>query len=83
MPVRIAYQGAAEPGADDAWRHDWPAVPPVQTMPQKSPPHAATPISGGAKPGGALDVPERGPIASAVVGPCSPERGTKGGKATP
>jgi hypothetical protein len=28
-------------------------------------------------------VPERGPIASAVVGPCSPERGTKGGKATP
>jgi hypothetical protein len=83
MPVRIAYQGAAEPGADDAWRHDWPAVPPVQTMPQKSPPHATTPISGGAKPVGALDVPERGPIASAVVGPCSPERGTKGGKATP
>ena len=40
MPVRIAYEGT-EPGAEQAWRHDWPAMPPVQTTPQKSPPHAA------------------------------------------
>ena len=34
MPVRIAYRGKADP---EAWRHDWPAVGPVQTTPQKAP----------------------------------------------
>jgi hypothetical protein len=83
MPVRIAYEGKAEPGTDEAWRHDWPAEPPTQTTPQKAPPHAAAPRSGGEKPAGAIGMPERGPIASVVVGAGSPERGTKGGPLTP
>lgn len=82
MPVRIEYKRTAEPGAKEAWRHDWPAKPPVQTTPQKSPPHAAALRSGEAKPAGAIDVPERGPIASAVVGAGSSEGGAKGGNAT-
>ncbi len=83
MPVRIEYKGTTEPGAEGAWRHDWPAVPPVQTTPQKTPPHAAAIRSGGARLAGAIQVPERGPIASAVVGSGSSERGTNGGKAAP
>lgn len=77
MPVRIAYEGTAEPGEEGAWRHDWPAVPPAQTTPQKSPPHAAALRSGGAKLAGTIAVPERGPIASAVVDGIAPEGGVK------
>ncbi len=40
MPVRIAYKGANDPGARDAWRHDWPAIPPAQATPQSSPSRA-------------------------------------------
>jgi hypothetical protein len=83
MPVRIEYKGTAEPEAEGAWRHDWPAVPPVQTTPQKSPPHAAALRSGGSKPAGAIAVPERGPIASAVVGASVPVRGAKGENVSP
>ena len=62
MPVRIAYEGAGEPGAEEAWRHDWPAVPPVKSTLQKSPLHAAAFRSGGENPSGAIGVPERGPV---------------------
>lgn len=70
MPVRIAYKGTAESGA---WRRDWPAAPPAQTTPQKLPPHASSLRGGDEKPSGALTVPERGPIASAI-GSTAPER---------
>jgi len=72
MPVRIGYEGLA--GAKGAWKHDWPAVPPVQP-PQKIPPHAATLRSPATIPTG--PVPERGPIAAAVI--AAPAIGTKGG----
>lgn len=67
MPVRIAYKGTAEPGASGAWRHDWPAEPPVQTTPQKSPPHVGFAHAVGVAPASAAAAPERGPIASAVM----------------
>ena len=63
MPVRIGYQGTAEPGA---WRRDWPAVPPAQTAPQKLPQYASSRGGGNERPAGALTVPERGPIASTI-----------------
>ncbi len=67
MPVRIAYTVTGEAGTKGAWRHDWPAVPPMQKVIQKTPKHAAVLQGGGAKVIGANPVPERGPIASAVV----------------
>lgn len=75
MPVDIEYMPTAAPGVEGAWRHDWPAEPPVQTTPQKSPPHAATPMSGAAKTAGATVTPERGPVAAAVIDRVAPERG--------
>jgi hypothetical protein len=82
MPVRIEYKGTAEPGAEGVWRHDWPAVPPVQTTPQKSP-HAAALRSGGAKLHGAIAAPERGSIASAVADAVVPDRGVQGDNIKP
>lgn len=66
MPVRIAYQGNAEPGA---WRRDWPAVPPVQATPQKTPPHVAADRSGERGSAGTVALPERGPIAETTARP--------------
>jgi hypothetical protein len=83
MPVRIEHRGTAEPGAEGAWHHDWPAVPPVQTTPRKSPPHAAALRSGAPKLAEAIAVPERGPIASAVVGAMVPDRVAKGENVNP
>jgi len=62
MPVRILYKGTAE---SEAWRRDWPAVPSVQTIPQKSPRRAAARSGGDQEAIADLTVPERGPIASA------------------
>ena len=73
MHVRIAYNDTAEPGA---WRHDWPAVPPVKTTPQKSPARLS---ARGRKSTEDLDVPERGPIASATIGAIAPTRKSKPG----
>ena len=75
MPVRIAYKETAEPGA---WRRDWPAVPPEQTAAQKLPQHTSSLRGGDQKPAGALTVPERGAIASAI-GATAPERESHAG----
>jgi|GEM_PF-123573 hypothetical protein len=74
MPVRILYRGTATPGA---WRHDWPAVPQKQLIPQKSPPHAASPERVEEEPAGAGNIPERGPIASATIDTIAPRRESK------
>ena len=75
MPVRIEYGGTAEP---DAWRRDWPAIPPAPMIPQKSPP----PVTSHRGTDGASDapvaVPERGPIAAATIDAGTPDRGSKG-----
>jgi hypothetical protein len=70
MPVRIVYKGTAEP---EAWRQDWPAVAPAQTAPQKLPQHASSRRGSNERPAGALAVPERGPVASAIDS-AAPER---------
>lgn len=75
MPVRIAYKETAEPGA---WRRDWPAAPPEQTAAQKLPHHTSWLRGGDQKPAGALTVPERGAIASAI-GATAPERESHAG----
>lgn len=74
MPVRIAYSGTAEP---EAWRRDWPAMPPAQTPQQKLPPHAASLPGVEEKAALASSVPERGPIASATIDVVVPERETR------
>jgi len=75
MPVRIEYGGTAEP---DAWRRDWPAMPPAPMIPQKSPPpvtsHRGTDDASDAP----VAVPERGPIAAASIDAGIPDRGSKG-----
>jgi hypothetical protein len=75
MPVRIEYTGTAEP---DAWRRDWPAMPPAPTIPQKLPPritsHRATDDASEA----AVAVPERGPIAAATIDAGTSDRASKG-----
>ena len=78
MPVRIEYRGSSEPGAAGAWRHDWPAEPPVQTTLQKSLPHSPALRSGGAMQTGSIAATERGPFDSAVDG----ERGGHVGTST-
>ena len=70
MPVRIAYKGTAEP---EAWRRDWPAVPAAQITPQKLPQHSSSRRGGNERAAGALTMPERGPIASAIDS-TAPER---------
>ena len=70
MPVRIVYKGTAE---SEAWRRDWPAVPPAQTTPQKLSQRASSRRDGNNRPAGAPTVPERGPIASAIDS-TAPER---------
>jgi hypothetical protein len=64
MPVRIAYRGTTDPGAKDAWRHDWPATPPA--APQGSPPRVP-PAHDGDTNEQTNVVPDRGPVASAVT----------------
>lgn len=66
MPVRIVYGGTARPGA---WRHDWPAVTPKQTLAQKSPPHAESSVLVADEPEAAGGGAGQGPIASTTTDP--------------
>ncbi len=80
MPVRIEYTagggaGKGERGAGDAWRSDWPAVPPA--IQQKSPPHSPPVRSGEMKQAGLSAAPERGPIASTIIDSIAPDRRSK------
>ena len=63
MPVRIAYQGTAEP---QAWRRDWPAVAPAKATLQQLPPHISSRRDSDEKVAGAVTVPERGAIAASI-----------------
>lgn len=59
MPVRIAYAGNADP---DAWRHDWPALPPQKTTPQKAPRRASSPRARESATASGIGAAERGPV---------------------
>ncbi len=78
MPVRIEYTGRGERASGDAWRRDWPAVPPITPPPQKTPPHAPPDAqtrgggAGKANPIGPDTLPDRGPIAASLVSPSPP-----------
>lgn len=74
MPVRIAYAGTAEP---EAWRHDWPALPPQKTTPQKAPRRASSPRAGESPSTAGIVAAERGPVA-AVISPQPPPSGRIG-----
>ena len=74
MPVRIVYNARDD---SDAWRRDWPAVTPVQSVVQKTPPHASSRKSGEDPAAGDFMPAERGPIAAATADAIAPERASK------
>jgi len=74
MPVRIEYTGTADP---DAWRRDWPAMPPGPAIPQKLPPRITSLQGTDDASDAAVTVPERGPIAAVTIDAAAASRASK------
>jgi hypothetical protein len=79
MPVRIAYKGTTDPRAMEAWRHDWPAIPPAQA-PQPPTSSRAPRVHDEAKQDELNLVPERGPVAAAVLDAAGPDHDSSTGR---
>ncbi|MEO6595828.1 MAG: hypothetical protein ABIP94_13840 [Planctomycetota bacterium] len=80
MPVRIEYattrMGTGTVGVDDAWRSDWPAMPPAPLGPLHAIP-VRPPGSSKGKQAGLDAVPDRRPVASALGEAVAPEHKSK------